>query len=243
VTAGAVLLLPGRSRTATAVSVATGSWVASGRASAAAAGDATVSARPAAIVAVAAAVAMAARSSPMTGSSPVETVSPTRSPRGAAEWVSDTPVRGSDGSMIRPGTGPWSGSGPTGMAPAIDGLPNGPPWPPNRTVVRRSVAPMGAPPPISRRSAGPPRAGSGPAATYASSARVVARRGIASCATVTRISRRAGGRARISSTRAAPLTAPRMRPRARKLNSLAVTLPASRGRGSFASGAPSLGPA
>ena len=151
------------------------------------------------------------------------------------------PVNGRAGSMIRPGTGGSEGSGVIGIAPAMDGATAGDLGSANRTVVRRSAPPAGIASPTSRRSAGPPRAGSGPTVTNASSARVVARRGMASCATVTRTSRGEGGRARISSTSAAPETAPRISPRARKLNSLGVTLPASRGSCSFASGAPSSG--
>ena len=143
--------------------------------------------------------------------------------------------------MIRPGTGGSEGSGVIGIAPAIDGATAGDLGSANRTVVRRSAPPAGIASPTRRLSAGPPRAGSGPTVTKASSARVVARRGMASCATVTRTSRGEGGRARISSTSAAPETAPRISPRARKLNSLGVTLPASRGSCSFASGAPSSG--
>ena len=98
-----------------------------------------------------------------------------------------------------------------------------------RTGVRRSWLPVGIPSSTSRRSAGPPRAGSGAATPRnASSARVAPRlRGTASWDTVTRTSRGAGGRARRTSTRAAPAATPRTRPMARNVNSLTVTKPAS----------------
>jgi hypothetical protein len=135
------------------------------------------------------------------------------------------------------------GPGPTGIARVSAGRPVGmaaalrvpavapaaAPDVANRTVVRRSEVPGGITASVQRRSAGPPRAGSGRAPVNASSARVLTRRGIASCVTVTFTSGATRGRARTSSTMAAPLTTPRTRPRARKLNSLAVTLSASRG--------------
>ena len=131
------------------------------------------------------------------------------------------------------------GPGPTGTARGsadraggTDAIPMvAPPGPAvaKRTVVRRSGDPAGIRASDARRSAGPPRAGSGRAPVNASSARVLTRRGIASCVTVTFTSGATRGRARTSSTMAAPLTTPRTRPRARKLNSLAVTLSASRG--------------
>jgi hypothetical protein len=166
---------------------------------------------------------------------------------GTAGWIglaadgaaADVP----DGSpLIGAGTG--IGPGPTGIGPVSAGRPVGTaaglravpavapaatPAVANRTVVRRSGAPGGITPSDQRRSAGPPRAGSGRAPVNASSARVLTRRGIASCVTVTFTSGATRGRARMSSTMAAPLTTPRTRPRARKLNSLAVTLSASRG--------------
>jgi len=99
-----------------------------------------------------------------------------------------------------------------------------------RTFVRRSEESCDAGVSTVRRSAGPPRAGSGPTAMKASSASVVARRrGMASWATVSLTSRRAGGRARMISMRAAPLATPRTRPMARNMNSLTVTVPASPG--------------
>ncbi len=102
------------------------------------------------------------------------------------------------------------------------------------TDVRRSGMPTGGPAGSSRRSAGPPRAGSALAIANAASARVAARRGMASWATVTRTSRGAGGRARTISRSAAPAATPRTRPMTRKANSGAVTELASLGSGSFA---------
>ena len=142
------------------------------------------------------------------------------------------------------GAGTGIGPGPTGIARVSAGRPVGmaaalrvvsavapavAPAVVNRTVVRRSGVPGGMMASVQRRSAGPPRAGSGRAPVNASSARVLTRRGMASCVTVTFTSGATRGRARTSSTMAAPLTTPRTRPRARKLNSLAVTLSASRG--------------
>ena len=146
--------------------------------------------------------------------------------------------------MIWPGIG-TSGPGPTGIAAAGGrrGAAAGPAAvggaAENRTVVRRSAVPAGMTPSVQRRSAGPPRAGSGRAEVNASSARVDDRRGIASCATVTFTSCARGGRARRNSTIAAPLKTPRTRPRARKPNSVDVTLPASRGSSSSAVATPS----
>ena len=73
-----------------------------------------------------------------------------------------------------------------------------------------------------RRSPGPPRAGSAGLVTKASWDSVSDRRGTASRVTVTRISRR-GSRLPRTTRSAAPVAAPRRRPRARKASSLAVT--------------------
>ena len=183
----------------------------------------------------------------ITGSSPVEIGMPTRPLVASARGGPGGPLTGSAGSMVVPGTGAPT-SRLIGMAPGILAAPT-PPAPAvvgggaNRTVVRRSAAPRGCGDPMSRRSAGPPRAGSGAATVKASSASVAARRGIASCATVSLTWRGEGGRARTNSMRAAPLTRPRTRPSARKLNSLAVTPSASRGSCSFAFAAPWPAPA
>ncbi len=114
---------------------------------------------------------------------------------------------------------------------------------PGRTGVRRSGRATGAAWSPSRRSAGPPRAGSALVATKASSARVVARRGMASCATVTLTSRGAAGRARRTSIRAAPAATPSTNPMARNANSEAVTRLASLRSGSSRATGPSSGPA
>jgi hypothetical protein len=178
----------------------------------------------------------------VTGSSPVEIGIPTIAPDPFPGGCDGSALTGTVGPDVRPGTGGRAsratgiGPGPLICAPtsAAAVVAAGD----NRTLVRRSAAPAGSGEPSSRRSAGPPRAGSGPAAVNASSARVDDRRGTASCATVRRTSRGAGGRARTNSTIAAPLTSPRTRPSARKLNSLAVTPSASRGACSFDVAAP-----
>ena len=163
---------------------------------------------------------MLARSAASAGSSPGVTVNPTRAARGPdgrgrveALDPEHGPRLGRRTGTATPGDPPPArGCGPAGCERAFDDR----------------CRPAGIGTSISRRSAGPPRAGSGPTAMNASSARVAGRRrGIASWATVTRTSRRAGGRARMISTRATPLATPRTRPRARKVNSLTVTRPAS----------------